>query len=421
MLNIQRLSLVVSICALAMPGCGSGQGAKDVWKTTKSYYNEYVNTPAVLSLDDTGNNSDYELALGAAMTDIDQKLRQLIRAMDDSDRGINNDWVNAMARRFPWLSGIAVVNGQGEPLARVPDFDIKEFDVKPLLVEDPKQKRASLRAYVQKSPLGPEIYLAKPVYVDNALQAMVIAHFDMRALMATTANPELVAVFSTNGKLWSAVYDIDSTPLKDADWGRLVKNNTKGTLSNKIGTFYWSSMYFANLPIVYAIPSKGNFPLKPEQLEELRGYGTFGSAPPRPVQAAPVAPPPPAPLRESVPPAASEPPAEPVREATPMPAAVPADEPVQAHEAETLKQSEPEVADVPAPVEEAREAAPEREPESVRTADEAPAPVSTPAEPVARESVQAPVETPAAVVDTPVEAAQGQDSEEEDEIISIFD
>ncbi|MDR2892379.1 MAG: PDC sensor domain-containing protein [Deltaproteobacteria bacterium] len=269
------MSLVCLGSLLGLAACEPNQTVNNVWKDTKAYYREYLNTSAVLELQDISEYQDYLLTLGSGMAEIDEELRQLSRVLDDSDRGTDTAWALAVLKRFPWLSGLAILDADGAILARVPEYSLKEFDASPLLEEDPKQRRSNLRAYVQQSPLGPEIYLGKPVYVANEQRAVVLVHFDMRALLARHRKAAELVLATPQVMLWPGIYDIEATPLTTADWPSLVKNNVIGTLSNANGTFYWSYSFLANLPIIYAIPSEGAFPQRPEQMELLDYASAF--------------------------------------------------------------------------------------------------------------------------------------------------
>jgi hypothetical protein len=265
----KKIPFFCIFCLLAFSACEANQGLKDFWKDTKGYYFKYLNTPATFELTDTSVHPGYMLELGADMSVIDEELRQLTRVMDDSDRGPDEEWAAAVFRRFPWLAGLAILDGDGSVTARIPEYSLKEFDAQPLLQEDKKQRRSSLRAYVQQSPLGPEIYLAKPVYMGDELRAMVVAHFDLRALLALHRNAADVIVVASDTVLWPGIYDIDQTPIPRADWNNIVSGGVSGTLGNEHGVFYWCYSYFANLPIIYALPVEGDFPALPAQLEAL--------------------------------------------------------------------------------------------------------------------------------------------------------
>ncbi|MDR1125332.1 MAG: hypothetical protein LBM64_04625 [Deltaproteobacteria bacterium] len=272
----------VYVCALALclasAACsGPNQELRDFWKGTKGYYYEYLNTPVMLTLQDTSEHSDYTLRLGAAMSAVDEELRQLCRVMDDSDRGVDNEWVMSTLRRFPWLAGLAVLDGDGFVLARVPQYSLKDFQPDQLFEEDPKQRRTNLRAFALDGALGPEIYIGKPVYIADELRAMIVAHFDMRALLDHRREAAAMVIATPEVILWQGIYDLSETPIPMTDWKAKVKSEVFGAVSNERGRFYWCFTYFANLPIIYAIEESGDFTRSPEQIELLDSAGAFAA------------------------------------------------------------------------------------------------------------------------------------------------
>ncbi len=271
--------LVLSCLAMAS-GCASSvdeESSGGIWKTTKQLYKEYLNTPAAVDLGDKGPCEDYEICLGGAMAEVDMQLRDLQKVMDNSDRAPDQRWVEGMMRRFPWLSGLALTDKAGTPMARFPEHGMKDFNVDQLLEPGKNQRPMALRACVVDSPLGPEIYLGKPVFAGGEFRGLVVAHFDIRSLLSVSKDPGAFMIASPYGLLWPGVYDADSTPVPNQDWADLASGSTKGTVSNSNGTFYWTSSYFANMPLIYALPSEGKFMTKPEQLEALGQTGALAA------------------------------------------------------------------------------------------------------------------------------------------------
>ncbi len=268
-----------TLCALCVPvffiaGC-AGQTSKNLWRNVTDPYYKYINTPAKLRFDNRDLCEPYQITLSQSVADVDYLLEQLSRAMDDSDRSPDEEWVNKMLADFPWLGGIAVTDGKGRIMARVPEYALKEFNLGPLMQEVPRQRPMDLRAYTMESPMGPEIYIAKPVYMQDELRALIVAHFDMRALLAVAGKPENFVMLSSKAILWPSIYDMQQTPLMRDDWDKLGAEDTDGMLKNNVGEFYWVSTYFANMRLFYALPASGQFTVKREQLDILRQAGSF--------------------------------------------------------------------------------------------------------------------------------------------------
>ncbi len=243
--------LILSLVPLA--GCSGNQTLRDSWKYTKRQYRTYLNVPAELDYEDTGSCELYELGLGDAMLEVDTALLKLTRVMENSDRGPDQAWVMHMMQQFPWLTGVALADQTGEVMARYPEYFMKDFSVAPLLEPDPKQRRSALRAYVQESPMGPEVYLANPVYVGEEFRGLVVVYFDPRALMALSKDPGSVMMASPSGVLWSGRFT-GGTPVNSTDWAEVLRHKSCGLVGEGGNEFYWTTRYLGNLPLVYAFP-----------------------------------------------------------------------------------------------------------------------------------------------------------------------
>ena len=245
-------SLVLIALVLASAGCESNQVVKDSWKFTKRQYRNYLNTPVSLDMDDKGSCEVYELALGEAVMNVDSELQKLVRAMENSDHNPDPSWVMSMMSRIPWLTGVALVDGQGTLVAQYPESYNKDFDISPLLVPDPKQRIGSLRAYVQQHALGPEVYVANPVYGGEELRGLIIAHFDPAALATMSNDPGSFVLASPVGVIWPGKYA--GGAMTGVDWAEKLTKESCGIVGSRESGFFWTTRYVGNLPLVYGMP-----------------------------------------------------------------------------------------------------------------------------------------------------------------------
>ena len=253
------LVILLAFTTLTITACGQNQKVKDSWKFTKRLYTNYLNTPATLNMSDRGSWQVYELALGEAVFSIDNELQRLVRAMENSDHNPDQDWALSMMRRFPWLSGVALVDRAGILIAQYPEHFPKPFDVTPLIEPDPKQRPGDLRAYAQISEAGPEIYIANPVYGAGAevLRGLIVCYFDPRILATMTRDPGSFMLVSTAGVLWEGQYGPNSI-VATQDWADILRKSSQGIIGNKRDGFFWTTRYVGNLPIVYAMSVSAN-------------------------------------------------------------------------------------------------------------------------------------------------------------------
>ena len=255
-----RYIFLLVFAALLVTGCSSYQPTKNVWKSTKSFWNTYVSPPATVDFEEKGNLSPQALSLTHSMMGIDVELTRLERVMLNADKPPTREWLASFLTSFPWISGFAGVKYDGTILGQEPANPMKPLDFIPLLYEDKKQNSRALRADVQNSSYGPEVLLASPLYDGVDFLGVVVANFDMRSLMQYSHTPQDVVILSPQALLWPGKYDFASTPLAGVDWNEVVTKSASGTCSNVNGKFYYNVRYLGNVPLIFAVAEAGNFP-----------------------------------------------------------------------------------------------------------------------------------------------------------------
>lgn len=263
---------IIALCVLLFFafGCTSTQGGKNAWKSTRTVYNRHVNKPAKLEFDSSSPLEPYQTLLVEAVAEVDFQLEELLRAMDDSDRSPDTEWARELIKRFPWLRGTFMTDGRGRIMSRTPASRQTLPDLSLLLKSDSKQRPADLRAAILPGTDGPEVYLAKPVYLQSELRTLIVCHFDLRSLLARHGQPEKFMVLSGDAVLWPSLYKFDETPLSGENWTELGLEQIDGTLKNKSGEFYWLASFFANIQLIYATPVEGKFSVNPRQISVLK-------------------------------------------------------------------------------------------------------------------------------------------------------
>jgi hypothetical protein len=248
---VHRKFASLLLCSFIVVGaCESNQVLKDSWKFSRRQYVAYLNTPATVDMDDKGGREAYELALAEAVGAMDAELVRLIRSMENSDRRPDQEWALQMIQRFPWISGVALVGGDGVVNARYPEYFAKEFDAGPLLEADPKQRPGMLRAYVQADKTSPEIYLGNPVYVGEEMRGIIIAHFDPAALASMSPDPGAFCMITPAGVVWPGRFGTAA----GENWETVLKERSSGLTDGGDSAFFWITRYIGNLPLVYAMP-----------------------------------------------------------------------------------------------------------------------------------------------------------------------
>ncbi|MFV0422103.1 SPOR domain-containing protein [Oleidesulfovibrio sp.] len=266
-----RFTRILIFIAFAIILSGCKQDAKNYWKDTRKLYREYVNTPATLDNNEELDVMLVESKIATVFTSMDEQLEQMRRVLDNQDTFPSDEWIAGFLERFPWVSGVAVVDTDGTVLLQQPQLAIKPYNYNPLLEASSDTPVHVMRGYAEANPLGPEFYLANPMVAGRDISALLIAHFDVRNLLAFCPSPGDIVVLSRTDMLWPGKYVYDKTPLAGVDWAEKLKTDVMGEVEDDRGSFLWIARYLGGIPIVYAA-SVDQYPEDPANLAGLAAW-----------------------------------------------------------------------------------------------------------------------------------------------------
>lgn len=260
--QLKSCCLVFSLCccALVAQGCSHSQTVKDAWKGTRNFWYEYANVPASIDYEQTGDIEKGYRLLAQRMIIVDERLSDLERTMSNADKPPTQAWLVDFTKRFPWLTGFAGVRADGQVIGQQPPTPLKPVDYPALLKEDPKAPRA-LRGQVQNTPMGPEVFLATPLFDGDKPLGVVVCNFDMRGLVRLAPEPDELLIFTPDTILHSGKYDFSATPLASVNWAKTITSDSYGYVGNANAGFAWMVRYFADQPMIFATHVAGDFPL----------------------------------------------------------------------------------------------------------------------------------------------------------------
>ena len=244
-----RLLCLLAALVLALPGCSHVEG---YYKDSKKFYYKHINRPSTVDITDRTTLETSESALVQRMMAFDNELTKLEKALDAFATPPDAQGAATLLRRFPWLSGLAMVAPDGTLGAAIPSVPLKQLDYTPLLEPAPKALPRALRSFVQDTPLGPEIVVARPFLEEDQLQVLLVASFDFRALLPFVSSPGDLVVRSADTLIWSGDIDYNASPMGKVDWPALLKEESYGELSNENGAMLWVTRYLGGRPLVFA-------------------------------------------------------------------------------------------------------------------------------------------------------------------------
>lgn len=260
---LKRLLFLILLCAAFSLsfGCSHYQSTKNVWKGTKDLWYEYFSPPASIDYSETGSLSEVGQALVDGMMGVDVELTKLERLMSNADRTPSRGWAVQFFTEVPWVDGFAGVRNDGSVLGNIPapDRTPMELDWVPLLYEPEKQSTRALRATVAPGPNGPEVLVAATLYDGVDFLGIVTCYFSMANVMPHSKTPDSVVVLTPGALLWSK-YDYAATPMAGIGWSEVVTKSSSGRVSNETGSFIYQVRWLANLPVIFCVAEKGDFP-----------------------------------------------------------------------------------------------------------------------------------------------------------------
>jgi len=247
----KRVILALVACALfAAAGCDT---VKPYWKGTKKLYKEYVNVDPTIDLSELGTSDPTVLKFAELFTPVDAQLEYLLRALSAQDTPPESEWVQTLMTSFPWLTGVAELSTTGNVQRRYPAFSLKQVDFAPLLEFEKLYKARKMAATVAVTELGAEILIAKPLYVENDLVGLLVAHFDASSLAKQSPEPGKLLIMAPGAALWSGDDPSAGQALAQLKWNNLIKSSVTGVDVVGGRKYHWQARAVAQTYLIYAI------------------------------------------------------------------------------------------------------------------------------------------------------------------------
>jgi hypothetical protein len=236
---------------LFLGGCSSTDSTfHETWKSTRSLYHTYLNPPAGIDYEDTGNLNDSECNLSQAMHPVDAALTRLERYMRNQDRPPGPEKVQDLLDRFPWVNGVVALSKDCEVMARAPDVSLKEIDFTGMCADEPDR---DLRARIAATPLGPEILLGAPIYQGLDFKGYYTVHFDIRMLGESFAQAQAMSIVSPPEVLWRGERSGGAAGAR-GDWENVIRSSVSGSTSASGDTYYWICRFLGGMPLIFITP-----------------------------------------------------------------------------------------------------------------------------------------------------------------------
>jgi len=251
----KRVCLIVLACVVfAVSGCDT---VKPYWKSTKGFYKTYINVDPTIDIasEDKGTSNPTVRKLADLFTPVDARLEHLLRTLSTRDVPPEDDWLKAFLNVYPWVSGVVVLD-ESNKVVRGMKVSPKQISWEPLLAFDKRYKTHDMAAAVAPNELGPEILIAKPLWVDGEYKGLLVTYFDPVNLAKFSPDPSQLIMFMP-GTAFNAGGNADAAQALAArkDWEKTLKSNVSGEITVGATSYLWQSRYVAQLHLLYAVAS----------------------------------------------------------------------------------------------------------------------------------------------------------------------
>ena len=246
---VRRVALFTCL-VLVLPVLTGCDTLRQTWKDTQKLYRTYVDVDPKVDLEAEGHDP-WEAKLGSLLSPVDMRIGELVRVVDARDSFPDDAWAENLIKRFPWLNGMAAVDMNGALLLARPEVTLKPLNLAPLLAAGDAWRDRRLRAFVESTPLGPEVYVASPFFKDNVLQGITAAHFDLRSVVQLSPDPQKLLVVSPEAVLWAGGFGEAAAAAQAEPWAEILKSDVQGEIKVAGRELVWITRYVGDRQIIY--------------------------------------------------------------------------------------------------------------------------------------------------------------------------
>lgn len=226
--------------------------AQNTMKETKKVYKKYVLPSSSVDIDSSSISKDSELRLAALMKPVDWPIFELYRYLDGKDTKPDEEWFQNLFTRFGWISGVMMTDTTGAVLFQHPSVSLKDLQIQPLLDYGDAWRDHKVRSKADITELGPEVYMASPLFEDGEWKGLLIVHFDPRKLVERCTAPDDLIILSPSGVVWPGKNAEVANAMGQIEWDKVRKGRDYGSYSNGDRKFYWVAHDIGHFSLIYA-------------------------------------------------------------------------------------------------------------------------------------------------------------------------
>lgn len=211
--------------------------------------------PSVDLAANTMDDPDEEF-LAKQVTPVDMRILDLTRFLSAQDAHPDPEWFELTMMRFPWLDGVMTVDTEQKQLYQYPGASLKPLDPSALYNIDGEWVDQGVQMHIDYTELGPEMYIAKPMFSGTDWLGLLVVYFDPRVFFNFCPNPEDFVILDPKGDIWTVEATPDRVTLAQIPWPSILRDQVRGTVHIEGKSYTWLARYIGKQQIVYAVQDK---------------------------------------------------------------------------------------------------------------------------------------------------------------------
>lgn len=183
---------------------------------------------------------------------VDQKLHRLLQELELQEDWPPDNWAENLQEAHPWLTGVQVMDSQGEVQQGAQDQDLP-WDRQQILQLHDNWQDQNIEFAVFPRGNSTWMTLIRPCTQGKEWQGLLLAFFRMESLFSNSSQPQDMLLLSRQKVLWPGAYPSRAQELLDTGFTKRLQHQSHGEVEVSGLDFYWTARYVGSEPVLYLI------------------------------------------------------------------------------------------------------------------------------------------------------------------------
>ncbi len=221
------------------------------WSKIRQFYESQFYSSQVELEYETGMDQAEERA-AILFAQVDQKLDPLLQELELQEDWPADNWADRLYEAHPWLSGVQVMDTQGQVQQGAQDQDLP-WDRQNILKLHDNWQDQNMEFAVFPSGNSTWMTIIRPCMQENEWQGLLLAFFRIDSLFRQSSQPQDILLLSRQKVLWPGGYPDRAQELLETGFTQRLKHQSHGEVEVSGLDFYWIARYVGSEPLLYLI------------------------------------------------------------------------------------------------------------------------------------------------------------------------